>query len=399
MEKTKKTKEEILAKYFNPQGPKDTFRILPYKTQKYHVEAFFHDVYLTSIVDGEKVTRKSKIYCPAHNDPQIQKMDSNGTPMLDNNGKPIMIPAPCALCNKSDEILKKQDQNVRFIKKINLTPEQKPIFEKNMEILKDSNLWQAKKYSIIKGIDKGRIIDGVKFWRFRFKDMTQNNVKPGTLEKIEPILESFGNNFSSPDDGADLEINTLKVKSNTGNGNFYPEIMSVIAKKAKLHEDPIVVKQWLEDTTTWRDIFVPKVAPNTNKYEYLEMVANGQNPYWDNMDKSNMHWVFPGRLDLEQKANTRTANLDGGNEGNYEQATDLDEEYTVKISNIQESNVGTFVDDAEDITANTQPTNTPVSNPANTQAKGTATAPKTPKAKPIVAEEVVTDSEIDDLPF
>jgi len=40
------------------------------------------------------------------------------------------------------------------------------------------------------------------------------------------------------------------------------------------------------------------------------MVANGTNPYWDETDANNKHWVFPGRPDLEEVANTRKANLD-----------------------------------------------------------------------------------------
>ena len=84
-------------------------------------------------------------------------------------------------------------------------------------------------------------------------------------------------------------------------------------------------------------------------FEFLEAVANGTNPYWDDTDANNKHWVFPGRPDLEEAANTRTRNLDASEE-NFEYASDLDEEYPrVTISNITESKVGTFTDDATDL--------------------------------------------------
>ena len=86
-------------------------------------------------------------------------------------------------------------------------------------------------------------------------------------------------------------------------------------------------------------------------YEFLLATANGVNPYWEDTDQTNKHWVFPGRPDLEEKANTRSLNLDSDDEQNFEQATDLttQEVPRVTISNITEDKVGEFEDDASDI--------------------------------------------------
>jgi hypothetical protein len=97
---------------------------------------------------------------------------------------------------------------------------------------------------------------------------------------------------------------------------------------------------------------LPKKAPNVTPYEYLEMLANGTSPYWDDTDATNKRWVFPGRPDLEELANNRSRNLDADENDEFEQASDLDVEYdSVTISNITESNVAKYKDDAMDVGA------------------------------------------------
>jgi hypothetical protein len=116
-----------------------------------------------------------------------------------------------------------------------------------------------------------------------------------------------------------------------------------------LHTDPLIVREWLDDDISWRDVFLPKKAPNVTPYEYLEMLANGTSPYWDDTDQNNKRWVFPGRPDLEELANNRQRNLDADEDNNFEQASDLNEVHTSKnvtIGNITEQNVAKYEDDA-----------------------------------------------------
>ena len=343
----RKSKEEILAKYFTPRHTKELFRILPYKTKFFYVEAFFHVVPLIS-AGGKKAF--TKVYCPAHNDPKVQKV-VNGVPQLDGNGKPLMVPAPCPLCDKAKRKLAEQDSSLKNVKKDDMTPSQKAIWENNRKIFIEASQWDAKKFYIVKGIDKGTPKDGVKFWRFKHNYQNQ-----GTLDKLFPILDDYntqnGVSFADPVNGTDLSIIMADTIMKT-TGKTYKSISAITTRnKSALHEDPIVVRQWLEDTTTWREVFQPKKAPGITAFQFLEMCASGTNPYWEDSDASNKHWVFPGRPDLELAANTRKRNLDGDEGDDFEYASDLDEDQPqVTIANVTPKTVGTYQEDAVDITA------------------------------------------------
>lgn len=351
---TRKSREDILAKYFVPRNTKEVFRILPPKAGKKHIqEAFFHVV--TTNAAGGKKKHSTIIYCPAHNDPRVQKLDNNGQPMLDVNGQPVLIPAPCPLCAKHKVILAKQNPSIKGKKKDSMNASELKILEKNNEIYKEAIKWEAKKFYIVRGIDKGAEKDGVKFWRFK-----HNYKNQGTLDKLLPILQEYMEaqqaDFSDPKTGTDLSI---IMTDSEFNGRVYKTISAITYRgKSPLHGDPIVVRQWLEDDITWRDVFLPKKAPNVTPYEFLEMVAEGNNPYWDDTDQSNKHWVFPGRPDLEEAANNHQRNLDADNEKEYEMASDLNIETNkvirgggtgVTISNVSENNVGTYNDNSVNV--------------------------------------------------
>lgn len=341
----RRTSAEILAKYFVPRKNKETFRILPPKGRKHIEEAFFHVV--PTLTSGAKKKHGTVIYCPAHNDPKVPKLDTNGQPLKDTNGQAILIPAPCPLCVRAKKILAQQDPSLKGVKKDDMNEMQKKVFEKNKEIFTEASKWEAKKFYIVRGIDKGAEKDGVKFWRFKHNFKNQ-----GTLDKLLPILEDYMTNqqadFSNAENGTDLNIIMTDTEFQ---GHTYKQISAITAKgKSPLHSDPIVARQWLDDDITWRDVFLPKKAPNITPYEFLEMVVAGTNPYWDDIDQNNKHWVFPGRPDLETQANTRTRNLDADEDTAFEQASDLDVEYPrVTVSNITEANVGKFQDTAVDV--------------------------------------------------
>ena len=344
----RKSKEDVLAKYFVPRKTKEVFRILPYKTAKFHVDVFFH-VVSTNIAGGKK-KHGTVIYCPAHNDPRVQKV-VNGVPQVDGNGKPLLIPAPCPLCDRAKKLLAKQDPSLKGIKKDDMNTKQLEINESNKKIFAEASKWEAKKFYIVRGIDKGHESDGVKFWRFKHNFKNQ-----GTLDSLYPILDEFitinGVSFADAQNGTDLSITMADTDFN---GHPYKTISAISARgKSPLSTDPIVAKQWLEDDITWRDVFKPKQAPGMPPFEFLESVANGTNPYWEDTDGNNKHWVFPGRPDLEQAANTRKQNLDGDENENFEYASDIEDGQRVTISNVSASTVGTPVkEDAVEMTAST----------------------------------------------
>lgn len=346
---TSTSREDKLAKYFVPRKTKEIFRILPPKHGKKHIEeAFFHVV--PTNASGGKIKHGSIIYCPAHNDPKVPKLDANGNTMLDTNGNPVMIPAPCPLCAKHKKLIATQDPSLKGKKKDDMNPSELKIKAKNDEIYKEAIKWEAKKFYIVRGIDKGMEKDGVKFWRFK-----HNYKNQGTLDKLLPILQEYMetqlSDFSDPNVGTDLSIIMTDTELN---GRVYKTISAITYRgKSILHGDQIVMNEWLNDNVTWRDVFKPKTAPNITPYEFLEMIAIGNSPYWDDTDQSKKHWVFPGRPDLEEAANNRQRNLDADTDDNFEMASDVETHAnriinsgSVNINNVNKTNVGTFEDNS-----------------------------------------------------
>ena len=344
------TSEERLAKFFVPRADKEYFRVLPpLKGRDFLETAFFHVIPVIG-AGGNKKYRK--IYCPAHNDGKIPKTDTNGQVIRDKNGHPVLITKPCPLCEKAKEVLKKQDPSLKGIKKENMSPQQLAILEENSKIWRASSSIEAKKFYIIRGIDKGAEKDGVKFWRFK-----HNFKQQGDLDKLGPAITTWMEineiDFTDAQMGTDL-ILTVVDQELPNKKRTYRYVSSVYPKgSSPLHSDPIVMKEWLNDDITWREVFKPNTAPNVEPPEFLEMVALGQTPYWDDTDQNNKHWVFPGRPDLEEKANTRNADFDADNkEQKIEMASDVvSQSYdNVTIENVKKEDVGEFNDNAVDLT-------------------------------------------------
>ena len=356
----KKTLEEIRAKYFMPKSTitKEIFRILPFKTEKFFEEAHFHVVPM--LESGGKIKKNAIVYCPAHNDPPVVKINPiTGQPEIGLDGRPKMIPAPCPLCSKYRRKISKQDDSIKYVKKADMNDAQLLIKAENDKIYKDAVQWEAKKFYIIRGIDKGSEKDGVKFWRFK-----HNFQNKGTLDRIYPVLEDFieqhGCDFASPENGTDLSI--TMGDATMPNGTPYKQITAILHKgKSKLHQDPLVVEQWLNDNITWREVFPPKKAPNITPLEMLQMIADGSNPYFDKSDESKKHWVFPGRPDLEELANTRSKTFDQEEDEDYG-----DEDYQATPTVVANPVKDNVVDAAAEFTASvntpTTGTETPKSN-------------------------------------
>jgi hypothetical protein len=135
--------------------------------------------------------------------------------------------------------------------------------------------YRSRKFYIVKVIDRDHEQDGPKFWRFK-----HNAKGDGVLDKIFPIFKNKGD-ITDPQKGRDLIISLTLTKS--GTGKEYTSINSVIPEDIGfLHEDQNVIKTWLEDELTWSDVYSKKGE------DYLEMVAKGEVPRWDNDSKK---WV------------------------------------------------------------------------------------------------------------
>lgn len=314
--KKRLTKEEILAKYFNPRQDTEIFRALPKRAGEELIEeGWFHKVQA-----GKYAKNSTAVYCPAKNNPKVQAIDKKtGELVFDQQGKPVMVEEHCPICAKATAIRRKMIKNVP--KKENLkTEEDKANYAKNTAILSYANKFEAKLYYIVRGIDRGAEKDGVKFWRFKHNFKSQ-----GIHDKLwKPIIQSYyketGKLYNDFENGVDLIIS---VVDNEFNGNKYRDVSAINPRRnsSPLHTDPLIAKQWLEDKTTWREVFKPKKAPGITETQYLELAAEerelGQKfdmrntPYYDEDAKK---WVFPNHPDLEAAANTRTQNLDADTE-------------------------------------------------------------------------------------
>jgi hypothetical protein len=130
--------------------------------------------------------------------------------------------------------------------------------------------YRARRFYIVKVIDRDNEQDGVKFWRFK-----HNSKSEGVLDKIFPLFKNKGD-ITDPTTGRDLIINLNLSKS--GNGKEYTTITSIIPEdQSPLHSDPEVIKLWVDDELSWSDVYSKKSE------DYLVMVAKGETPRWDSV--------------------------------------------------------------------------------------------------------------------
>jgi hypothetical protein len=147
------------------------------------------------------------------------------------------------------------------------------VYDELMSTGKDSDKelakqYKARKFYIVKVIDRDNEQDGVKFWRFK-----HNYKQEGILDKIIPIWKAKGD-ITDPDKGRDLILELTKAK--TPKGAFYTVIQTVMYDDpTPIHEDEEVMSDWIADELTWEDVYSKKPV------EYLEAIARGETPRWD----------------------------------------------------------------------------------------------------------------------
>lgn len=132
--------------------------------------------------------------------------------------------------------------------------------------------YRARKFYIVKVIDRENEQDGVKFWRFK-----HNSKGEGILDKIFPLFKNKGD-ITDTQKGRDLIITLGLTKA--GNGKEYTAITSIIPEDiTPLSNDNDTVDSWINDELTWADVYSKKPE------EYLEMIAKGEVPKWDSETK------------------------------------------------------------------------------------------------------------------
>ena len=413
----KPTREDVMKRYFVPREETEKFRpIHPNINEQYVKFAYFHEVFLNK-AGGKK--QKRKIYCPAHNDPQVQATDNAGNPVFDEQGKPVMVNKKCPICEASKAILAKQDNvNGKAIaqkKKNNqpLTEEEVAIKKKNDEIYTASKKIEAKKFYMVKGIDRFKEKDGPKFWRFK-----HNWKQQGTGDKLVPTLfrwsEASGHHFANPENGIDLDISMVE-NTIPGSNYTYMDVSAINTDprgSSPLHHDPMIAKAWLEDKTTWRDVFKPLEYRFMDSDTLLDRIAKGTDPYWDDSNPNDKKWVFPDVRDAELaiKANTRTTNLDA-TESNFERASDMPTNEVAAYNVVNQASQPSMYDlQKEDVSADSEDAVNLTPQPkreiadetiSHTPPPETTTQAPAQNAEQSSVSDVIGDSDIDelDLPF
>ena len=133
------------------------------------------------------------------------------------------------------------------------------------ELAKD---YKAKLFYVVKVIDRDNEQDGPKYWRFK-----HNYKKDGILDKIIPIMRTKGD-ITDIDNGRDLIIDLTKSKS--PKGKEYTSVSTIMYDDpTPLSQDLELAKKWVNDESTWRDVYSRKPL------EYLEAISRGESPRWD----------------------------------------------------------------------------------------------------------------------
>lgn len=241
------SKDEKKKKYFAPKAEEEVFRVIvPAVTGKHYEEAYFHDV---STNGGPP----QQFYCLNHNDSK-----------------------PCPLCEKR-ESLKQQ-----------AWAEEKGSDEQK-SFLKASNVYEPRLYYMFKGLSRGHLSDGLKFWRIKknFKNM-------GAMNLIEAEAKTWAKrntvDFADPISGADLEITTVEQAKTSGPGTYRAIQTIRFSPATPLHTDEAEVAKLVNDPMTWKDIFTPiAINGHLDEYQFLQAVVEGRAPEWD---KQQSKWIL-----------------------------------------------------------------------------------------------------------
>jgi len=239
--KPKVSNEERLKKYFTEKlrkGEKSaekTFRILPSNdpTKSPFVETYYHEMN----VNG----KYEKIHCTKLNDGES-----------------------CKICEAKDALYEDGSKKAKAL----------------------ASSYTARKYYVVKGIDRDNEDHGVKFWRFKHK-----YTGDGVMDKLIPILKKRGN-IMDPREGRDIVITT------TRNDKGWSVVTNIMAEDPSVLTDPksAEAKEWMTNEETWRDVYSVKPV------EFVNIVAEQKTPVWDSELKK-----FVAEEDKEEK---ETASLE-----------------------------------------------------------------------------------------
>lgn len=199
-------------------------------------------------------------------------------------------------------------------------------------IQEDKNLannYRSRDFYIVRGIERGKEHEGVKFWRF-----PKAYDGSGVMDKIQPMMKFLNDRnpgsgaFFNPIAGRDLVISLIK-DSSKGKKKYTKVSQIMFEEPAAVSSDENLMNTWLNDSQTWRDVYRKKPL------EYLKIVAQGAEPVWDNELKT-----FVAKVDIVQGYNSNIQNQELPTQNvddevfNYESPTELGESITINTDDL-----------------------------------------------------------------
>lgn len=162
--------------------------------------------------------------------------------------------------------------------------------------------YRARDFYVVRLIERGKEHEGPKFWRFN-----KVNDGSGIMDKLIPLMKRLDDKNPGsgaiwrPDgEGRDIVINTVRDVAK----GFTKVSQIMIEDKSSLSADEAQATAWLNNPTTWKDVYKKKPI------EFLRIVAQGCEPVWDSEAKKfvakseEAHTVPPVR---EPSKNTYSA--------------------------------------------------------------------------------------------
>ena len=143
---------------------------------------------------------------------------------------------------------------------------------------KIASSYKSREFYIVKGIERGKEHEGIKFWRF-----PKVNDGSGIMDKLIPLMNRLNDKnpgsgaFYRPDEqGRDIVISV--VRDTIKNYTKVSQIM--FDDPAPLSKNGDEATSWLTNEITWKDVWKKKPI------DFLRIVAQGGEPVWNSEQKT-----------------------------------------------------------------------------------------------------------------
>jgi len=171
--------------------------------------------------------------------------------------------------------------------------------------------YNARRFYVIRVIDREKESEGVKFWRIQ-----ESYDKTGTFDKIVSAFKVMKRDLSDPKTGMDMVLTLARNSKN------FPIVQNITpVGESVLSENDKLMNTWLTDKRTWKDVYA------TKPYQYLEIVVKGGEPAFD---KKLNRWV--DKVELTDDNSGSTADADSDDLGSELTMASAKSEMTVKTT-------------------------------------------------------------------